>query len=52
LNEVRTFKTYHCNAIGDSGGGDGDYEEDVLRACVRCPIGVDSRNAELQGKIC
>jgi hypothetical protein len=43
--------TYHCNAFGDSSGGDGDYDEDVLRACVRCPIGVDSYNAELQGKI-
>jgi len=51
LNEVRWILiTYHSNAIGGSSGGDGDYEEDVLRACVRCPIGVDSRNAELQGK--
>ena len=51
LNEVRRIPiTYHSNAIGGSSGGDGDYEEDVLRACVRYPIGVDSRNAELQGK--
>jgi hypothetical protein len=48
LSEVRILIAYHCNAIGGSGGDDGDYEEDVLRACVRYPIGVDSCNADLQ----